>query len=933
MDKIQKIIFWILVCVLLIGVGGEVLYHSNSGFQNFVNQLFHIRKSNEIDYENDEYVKSLKTEIETLKGEIEKYKQEDKILNARIQELENRVTILEQKVAALEKQKEELNAQIDALVLEVEEVWELLFDYVENQDESEIDAIIQDKVIGLENNLEDLQKEYEETKKENTDRINDINDELKNLNEEKKNTGDLIINIQRDIEDNRTIINNLYEINKEYYVTYYNLIIKIENNTATDEEKSQYEQIKSQIDENNGKIQEKEAENAVFSERMQNYMTQLDVIEKRIVVLEEEVSMLENEIQEIENKINNTINELDKFRNYLDKNPNVHEHIPGEEIIENLIEATCTTEGSYSVCVYCTVDGELISQTNVTVKPSGHKKGKPEVVERIEPTCYVEGYILQETYCLNCEEILSSSKIVLEPSHTMGEKVIENETETTYDEVIYCTVCKYEFERITIEKEQVHEHILGEEIISNKIESTCTKEGSYTASIYCTECGELISQTIVSVEPIGHKESESQIVERIEPTCYKDGYYIEERYCIYCDEILYSEKFNIASGHMAGDKVIENLTDTTYDEVIYCSSCGAELERRTITKEDQPDNPNDIYYNSKEFGKVTISNYNTMTEDQQIMSKHVLSTINGSYSTENYRYFAETGFTYITGLWVLDKNTQTLYLGDHFYGYDDYTMFHCTGSRYPEYLGFVSLNDTYRLYLETGILEVMEEKDKSSTINYNGTYVYQGAALVGDTKTAYQDVVDKLPTLEGLEVDIGTLYFSSEVNDINGLWLLKDNVLYILTSSIMHVESTKYNLVSEDENYLYFKTDSGFDVSINKTTCKDEFNYYYNDVKLRDYINTHSHTYAGTQTAKYIIDNPDNAKYFVNSRNEKIIYEIDGDKTVGFWAYNEQGKYIYLIWYSGFSAELESSENNVYVFKTITSTFTYYADESRYERT
>ena len=185
MDKIQKIIFWILVCVLLIGVGGEVLYHSNSGFQNFVNQLFHIRKSNEIDYENDEYVKSLKDEISTLKSEIEKYKQEDKILNARIQELENRVTILEQKVEALEKQKEELNAQIDALVLEVEEVWELLFDYVENQDESEIDAIIQDKVIGLENNLEDLQKEYEETKKDNTDRIKDINDELKNLNEEK----------------------------------------------------------------------------------------------------------------------------------------------------------------------------------------------------------------------------------------------------------------------------------------------------------------------------------------------------------------------------------------------------------------------------------------------------------------------------------------------------------------------------------------------------------------------------------------------------------------------------------------------------------------------------------------------------------------------------------------------------------------------------
>ncbi len=801
MDKIQKIIFWILVCVLLIGVGGEVLYHSNSGFQNFVNQLFHIQKSNEIDYENDEYVKSLKTEIETLKGEIEKYKQEDKILNARIQELENRVTILEQKVAVLEKQKEELNAQIDALVLEVEEVWELLFDYVENQDESEIDAIIQDKVIGLENDLEDLQKEYEETKKDNTDRIKDINDELKNLNEEKKNTGDLIINIQRDIEDNRTIINNLYEINKEYYVTYYNLIIKIEKNTATDEEKSQYEQIKSQIDENDSKIQEKEAENAVFSERMQNYMTQLDAIEKRIVVLEEEVSMLENEMQEIENKINDTINELNKFRNYLDKNPNVHEHIPGEEIIENLIKATCTTEGSYSICVYCTVDGELISQTNVIVKPSGHKKGKTEVVERIEPTCYVEGYILQETYCLNCKEILSSSKIVLEPSHTMGEKVIENKTETTYDEVIYCTVCKYEF------------------------------------------------------------------------------------------------------------------------------------ERRTITKEDKPANENDIYYNSNALNKITISNYNNMSEDKQEMSKYVSDNLNGYFMTDNYYYIYNGGASYITGFWIYDRNTNTLHLGDDYFGYDDYTIFNCEESSFPNYVIFASLNGSYKLHLQTNELEVLEKQYNKPATLYNGTYIYQYNYLRDNVRVEAENVINKLESLSGISFNIGTLYFNNENNDISGLWLFRDNILYPIAESVMNVETTKFNLILEDEIYYYFETESGFSVSVEKSNCRLNIEYIYNDVEIYDYENIYFRTYKETSTAKYIIDNLDETQYFENSNKEKIIYQINDNSSIGFWAYSESRNEIYLIWYSGFSAELVSCENNIYVFKTITSTFTYYADESRYERT
>ena len=127
MGKMQKIIIGILVCILTIGVGGGILYQYNDGFRNSINQLFNIKNSN-IDYDNDEYVLSLRAEIDRLKSTISQYEKEDLILKNRITELENRVAVLEEKVANLQKQKEELNTQIDDLKLEVEEIWALLFD-------------------------------------------------------------------------------------------------------------------------------------------------------------------------------------------------------------------------------------------------------------------------------------------------------------------------------------------------------------------------------------------------------------------------------------------------------------------------------------------------------------------------------------------------------------------------------------------------------------------------------------------------------------------------------------------------------------------------------------------------------------------------------------------------------------------------------------
>lgn len=63
-------------------------------------------------------------------------------------------------------------------------------------------------------------------------------------------------------------------------------------------------------------------------------------------------------------------------------------HTSGTAVIENRIEATCTTAGSYDEVVYCTVCGAELSRTKVTVP----KKGHSYTSETFEPTENSHGY-------------------------------------------------------------------------------------------------------------------------------------------------------------------------------------------------------------------------------------------------------------------------------------------------------------------------------------------------------------------------------------------------------------------------------------------------------------------------------------------------------------------------------------------------------------
>ncbi|MCC8130232.1 MAG: hypothetical protein LIO72_00520, partial [Ruminococcus sp.] len=110
-------------------------------------------------------------------------------------------------------------------------------------------------------------------------------------------------------------------------------------------------------------------------------------------------------------------------------------HTEGETVVENEVEATCTTDGSYDEVVYCTGCGEELSRYTISVPATGHTAADPIVENNVPATCTTDGSYDNVVYCSVCDEELSRETItVLATGHTEGEAVVENEVEATCTE-------------------------------------------------------------------------------------------------------------------------------------------------------------------------------------------------------------------------------------------------------------------------------------------------------------------------------------------------------------------------------------------------------------------------------------------------------------------------------------------------------------------
>lgn len=303
------------------------------------------------------------------------------------------------------------------------------------------------------------------------------------------------------------------------------------------------------------------------------------------------------------------------------------DHTPGAPMVGTQVAPTCTADGYHDEYVYCSVCGEFLSYEMITDTGSalGHDfstspwYADPDVETQHmracsrcgasfeyaqhnfdsfvqEPSCTADGVIYYT--CQDCGYSYT------EPGesatgHEWSEWLYDDEDESgAYEHVRYCVKCEKEFESAP------------HNFVRTEVPASCTSAG--TVYFTCADCGYSYSEPGQSA--LGHDWSEWLYDDEDESSAYQ-----HVRYCVRCEKEIESEPHNYvenaqlstpatctAAGvrrlvcegcghvieqeipmadHTPGEPVRENevpataSADGSYDEVVYCTVCLAELSR------------------------------------------------------------------------------------------------------------------------------------------------------------------------------------------------------------------------------------------------------------------------------------------------------------------------------------------------------------------
>lgn len=217
------------------------------------------------------------------------------------------------------------------------------------------------------------------------------------------------------------------------------------------------------------------------------------------------------------------------------KNDGAHMETKDAVITSETTEATCTTDGKTVYTASVSFEGKTYSDTKESTIAAAHQPGTPVEENRKNPTCEAAG---------------------------------------SYDVVVYCTVCGEELSRTTQEiPVKGHDYVL----------SGWTWNESHTAATVVFTCKN---------DPT-HMQSVNAVItsETVEPTCTKAGNTVYTATAAF-DGKTYTDQNTVAldaKGHTPGTAVEEKGVEASceaegsYDEVVYCTTCGAELSRTAHT--------------------------------------------------------------------------------------------------------------------------------------------------------------------------------------------------------------------------------------------------------------------------------------------------------------------------------------------------------------
>ena len=184
-------------------------------------------------------------------------------------------------------------------------------------------------------------------------------------------------------------------------------------------------------------------------------------------------------------------------------------HTAAEAVKEDVVEASCTGEGSYTSVVYCSTCGEKLSSEVITVEALGHTASSAVKENTVEATCSTAGSYTSVVYCSVCGAVISSEEVTVPATddHTLTYITAKNATCTEDGNKAYyvCSVCggtfynssgtvTYNSDEYTIAA--IGYHTLEKIAATNETTSTAGNIEYY----HCTECGKYFSDSDASIE-------------------------------------------------------------------------------------------------------------------------------------------------------------------------------------------------------------------------------------------------------------------------------------------------------------------------------------------------------------------------------------------------------------------------------------------------
>ena len=148
-------------------------------------------------------------------------------------------------------------------------------------------------------------------------------------------------------------------------------------------------------------------------------------------------------------------------------------HTEAEAVVENNVDPTCTTSGSYDSVVYCSVCRTELSRTPVTVDALGHKEAAAVIENNVDPTCTTSG---------------------------------------SYDTVVYCSVCGIQLSRVTTTVDALG-HSFGATVEAKN--ATCLADGNH-AYKQCGTCDLYFAADAETDSTAGKADNSSFIIKKLD---------------------------------------------------------------------------------------------------------------------------------------------------------------------------------------------------------------------------------------------------------------------------------------------------------------------------------------------------------------------------------------------------------------------------------